>query len=311
MLMRMIEVLKVIMPVLVMLGIGMFVNKKQLITDNGIKDLKSLLMNVCIPALMFGTFYRTTFTWSAAVIIALMLVFVIVAFLCGFGARKLLKVNQEVMPYLCTTIEGGMLGYALFILLFGRENLYPFALMDLGTALVLFTFVVTSLKLRTKSRVTAREVISDVVSPVNVAMFAGIIISVSGLGRVVSSSAAGSVLDEVLSFLSTPASALILLVVGYGIELSEVRWIETLKTIFARVVIFIVFGISMFYVVRLLFPGNPLYSHAAVLAFILPPSYLLSFFTKDEQEAAYVGSVLTVYTLLTIIGFSILVWFAV
>ena len=66
--------------------------------------------------------------------------------------------EEELFPYLCTTIEGGQMGFALFILLFGQDNLYHLALLDLGNALILFPVIVTRMKLRAQGvQVSGRE----------------------------------------------------------------------------------------------------------------------------------------------------------
>ena len=67
-----------------------------------------------------------------------------------------------------------------------------------------------------------------------------------------------------------------------------------------------VFGAAVFLIVRGLFPDDILYRYAVVMAFVLPPSYMYSMFTKGKDEEAYVGAVLALYTVITIIGFIIL-----
>ena len=121
-------------------------------------------------------------------------------------------------------------------------------------------------------------------------------------------SALGSVLNDTLSFLSAPTGALILLIVGYGLDFSRVQWGETLKTVAARAVIFAVCGILLYQAVIRIFAGDVLYGAGVIMAFILPPSYVFSVFAKGQREEAYVGSVLAVYTVITIIGYAALAW---
>ena len=118
------------------------------------------------------------------------------------------------------------------------------------------------------------------------------------------------VLDETLSFLSAPVSALILLTVGYGLDFSRVKWGETFKTIGARVVIFAVFGAVLYRVFTAAFPAQPIVAYATIMAFILPPTFMYAVPIKDAEESAYVGSVLAIYTLITLIGFVGLTWMA-
>lgn len=50
------SVLQIVLPVIVMLMTGILVHRKQWVTDQGVRDIKALLSNVCIPAVMFRTF---------------------------------------------------------------------------------------------------------------------------------------------------------------------------------------------------------------------------------------------------------------
>lgn len=300
------QVLAVILPVIVMIAVGTAARRKQLISQNGVNDIKALLMNVCIPALMFRTFYSASFTSRAAVLVLLMFAVTLAAYGLGGAFRRIFHMKYEMSTYLCTSIEGGMLGYALYILLFGQENLYHFALLDLGNALVLFPILMTKLRLRDRESVSRKEIARSMAAPVNFAIAAGIIVSVSGLGEWIQSSAAGTVLDEILSFIGQPTSPLILIVVGYGLVFDEVPWRDTIRTVAARVVIYTAFGFLVYSVVRVLFPGDRMYLFGVVLAFIMPPSFAYTVSVREGGESAYTGAVLAVYTVLTIIGYCVL-----
>ena len=302
-----VQVLEIVVPVIAMIIMGMFFREKLVLSDDGIGTLKHLLVNFCIPALVFKAFYSTQFTWKSLLLVLIMFVVTAASYYIGRGLMRQGKFEEELFPYLCTTIEGGQMGFALFILLFGQDNLYHLALLDLGNALILFPVIVTRMKLRAQGvQVSRREIAHSLVTPINVAIFSGIIVSVTGLGRVILASDFGAVLNSVLSLAGAPASTLILLVVGYGLSFRRIRWLETLRTIGIRALIMAVFGTAVFLIVRGMFPDDPLYRYAVIMAFTLPPSYMYSMFTKGKDEEAYVGAVLALYTVITIIGFIIL-----
>ncbi len=302
-----IAVLVIVIPVIVMIGVGYILRKKQIVSPEGITGMKSLLMNVCIPATMFKTFYATKFSWQVIVLVVIMFCVTLLAFQFGKLFQKLFKSRQELFPYLTTTFEGGMMGYALFTLLFGSDNLYHIALLDLGNALVLFPIYCTQLRMRQDGTETSPgEVVRNMITPINIAMFSGIIISVIGLGQVISASSFGTVLNETLSFAGGPTSALILIIVGYGLDLTGIKWGETLSTIFSRVIVMGVLGVCVFFLTGVLFPDDLIYRYAAVMFFCLPATYVMSVYPKDQEEGSYVGTVLALYTVITIIGFSVL-----
>ena len=307
---KLVSVLQIVTPVVLMLLIGIFARRKSLISDTGVADMKTVLLSFCIPAVLFNTFYSTDFTWTSALLCAVMAVITVAAWLLGFAAQRLLRVDQFMMPYLCTSLEGGMMGFALFILLFGQENLYHLALLDLGHMLVLSPFLLTKLRLRSQSEISPRTILKNVATPINVSILCGLLVSVSGLGRLLRNTAFALVLNDSLTFVSGPTGAMILLIVGYRLDFSNVRWSETLKTIAARMAIFAVFGTAVFLLVGRLFPADPIYGYGAIMAFILPPTFMYSVFVKGEQEEAFVGSVLAVYTLISLVGYGALAWLA-
>lgn len=303
---RIFDVAAVVLPVIVMMGLGIFARKKQLLSGRGAEDIKKLLMNVCIPALMFQTFYAAEFTLRTVVLIVLMFGFTLAAYGVGVLLTRLLHIRYEFGAYLCTSFEGGMLGYALFILLFGQSELYHFALLDLGNALVLFPIFMTRLVSRGEPKRSGAEAIRSILTPVNVAIGLGILVSVSGLGAKLAASPAGGVLNALLSLISQPTGALILLIVGFGLAFEAVPWSETLRTCVARAAVFAAAGVFFYFLVGLLFPGDALYRYGVVLAFILPPSYAYTVALKGEKESAYAGAVLAIYTVISIIGYCIL-----
>lgn len=304
------DVLQVVLPVIVMIALGILARKKHILSQAGIEDVKSLIVNICLPAVIFNTFYATEFTGTAILLCVIMAVFTLGAWFIGSSAQRLLHVKQPLMPYLCTTIEGGMVGYALFILLFGQDNLYHLALFDLGNTIIVFPVLLTCLRMRTQGTVRVRETVRTLITPINIAIVSGLLVNACGLGPIISTSPVGAVMESVLSFVSGPTGALILLVVGFGMDFSDIRWSETLRTIAARVVIFGICGVLVYRLVCTLLPADPLYGFAVIMTFILPPSFVFSAYTQGRQEESYVGSVLAVYTLLTLIGYSLLAWIA-
>lgn len=304
------SVLQIILPVVLTLLLGALLRKKRMISEESVGDIKTVLSSICIPAIIFKTFYAAEFNAAVALLVFSMTAFTIAAWLLGFGAQRLLRVDQPMMPYLCTSIEGGMLGFALFILLFGQENLYYMALLDLGNALVLFPYFLTRIRLRVEGKAGSGGAFRALVTPINGAILLGLLVNLTGLGGRIAGTGIGSVLDATLSFLSAPVSALILLTVGYGLDFTHVKWGETFKTIAARIVIFAAFGVLLYQVFTAAFPAEPLVAYATIMAFLLPPTFLYAVPIRDAGESAYVGSVLAVYTLLTLVGFAGLAWIA-
>ncbi|MBR1408377.1 MAG: hypothetical protein IJ573_05725 [Clostridia bacterium] len=302
---RLFGVLEVVLPVVAMVLTGYAVRRLGIVSERGIGEIKELLVKICLPAVLFGTFYAMEFTWREAALCFTLSGVTLLAFALGFAAKRMLGVRKRIAPWLCTTIEGGSIGYALFILLYGKENLYHLALLDAGNALIQWTLVMSMLALSSGEKKTPAETVRSLISPINCAIAAGLLCSAAGIGKTVSASAPGRVLEAVLDFAGTPVAALILMTVGYGLSVREVEWKETAKMIAARAVIFAAAGFGVYRIAGALFPENPLYRAAALIFFILPPTYAYPVYVKDKEESAFLSGYLAAYTLLTIAAFAV------
>ena len=75
---RSIEVLQTVLPVLIMLIIGMICRSRKLISREGISALKSVVVNITLPAVLLKAFAGTSYSFMD-VIIPLMMFLVCLA----------------------------------------------------------------------------------------------------------------------------------------------------------------------------------------------------------------------------------------
>ena len=116
---RVIEVLRTVLPVAVMLFFGILCRKKRLISREGINALKSIVVNITLPAVLLHAFASTTYSLMDVVIPVVMFLLCLAAWALGKFSGRLLGLKSKFVPYLTTGFEAGMLGYALFHMLFG------------------------------------------------------------------------------------------------------------------------------------------------------------------------------------------------
>ena len=299
-------VLQTVLPVAAVVLCGLLIRRRALVTESGMSQIKAVLVNICLPAVLFRTFYAMRFTWREAAVFGLFACVTLLAFLLGFALSRLFRSSSALTPWLCTTIEGGSVGYALFFLLFGQQNLYHLALLDAGNAVIQWTLVMSALRLRCDGSAGRKETLRSLVTPINLAILAGILCGVSGLGALISASAFGGTLEAVLDYIGTPVGAMILLSVGFDLSFKQLRWGETLRSVLARVLIFTLLGCLVYPLVGRIFPDAALYRSAVLVFFILPPTYAYTVYIRDAEERAFLGGYLALYTLLTIAAFTVL-----
>lgn len=303
------NLLQVILPVIVMLLIGVICREKKLISAEGIDGLQALVMNFTLPISLFYTFYRAQI--SADTVIFPVTFFCVTAggIFLGKLLCRIVREKDAYFPFTLTGYEAGMLGYALFGILLGNDKITQFALMDIGHVLAIFTVYVAMVKSAGGSRQTAGEAIKSIFStPVLIGILLGVVFSVTGIGAWLESGSAGTLLGGVCEFAAAPTSAVILVVIGYRMKFKGIAWKKVSKVIVLRLVQQAVLAVLVFALFRALGGvfSEQLTLISAVILMILPPPFVLPLYIDGEEKKEFYSSAISVYTMLSIVGFMIL-----
>ena len=300
------QVLQTVLPVILIIFIGMLCRRMKLISREGINALKSTVVNITLPAVLVKAFAATQYTFMDVVVPLMMFAICLAAWALGRAAGRALKLPSRFVPFLTTGFEAGMLGYALFNMLYGSARTAEFARIDLGQVLFVFTLYKILLGMESKEKPTPRQLFREMAfSPIILAIFAGVLLGVTGVYQALIPSGAAAVLDACTDFISAPVSALILLAIGYDLVLRDIPWREALKATGLRLAIMAALcGVTLL-LFHLLWPQAQ-WDRAVWLMFLLPPPYVLPVFSTDENQRVYLSSVLSLSTLVTVAGFVLL-----
>ncbi len=298
------DVLQMILPVVLVLAIGMVCRKKGIVQKQGIAGLKALVVNVTLPAVLIKAFYTASYGLGIVITALSMFAVCLAAMGIGFAFKKLTRTPMSTVPFLFTGFEAGMLGYALYTLLFGADAVTDFATVDLGQVLFVFTVYLTMLSGKSRS---AKSVIKGMVSsPVIISIAVGVILGATGLADAIGASAAGDIVIHVLDFIAAPTAAVILFVVGYELEFKKAKMGLALSVVFSRLVMMAALGALVLLGLSALLPVSETLKWAVVLMFLLPPPFVLPIFGKNENEGAFVSASLSLSTLLSLAAFAVI-----
>ena len=297
------EVLRIVLPVVIMLFIGVLCRRTRLIDRSGIGALKTVAVQIGLPAVLLHTFAAAEYSLATLAVPLIMFGVCVLAWFLGKRLGPALGLKNRFVPFLTTGFEAGMLGYALFTLLYGTGDLADFARIDLGQVLFVFTLYKVLLGTEGSEKPGAKRLLKEMaLSPVIVAILAGVLLGVTGAYRALIPSGWADVLDACTDFVSAPVSALILIAVGYDLVLGDIPWREALKAAGLRLAIMAVLGAAVWALFRLLWPQAQ-WDRAVWLMFLLPPPYVLPVFSTDGEQRVYLSSVLSLSTLVTLAGF--------
>lgn len=300
------EILQTILPVVIVLAIGVILRRRHLLDRSGINALKSIVVNITLPAVLLSAFASTSYSPKDIIIPICMFAICLAAWALGKTAKRILHLNSRFVPFLTTGFEAGMLGYALFTMLYGSSRTAEFAIIDLGQVLFVFTVYKILLDRDSKEKTDGRKLLKEMLlSPIIIAIIIGVLIGATGLYHVLEPSGVSRIFDACTDFVSAPTSMIILLTIGYDLVFADIPWKDTLRAVAVRLVIMIVLGAAFIGVLKLLWPETDL-TAAVIVMFLLPPPFVLPVFADDADQRTYVSSVLSICTLVSILGFALL-----
>lgn len=293
-------VLEIVLPVFIALCLGMICRTKRILTAEGIAALKKLVVNITLPAVSFGTFARADYSAGGVLIPVWTFIACCIALALGYVARRLLKMEHSLSPYLCTAFEGGMLGFSLYPLIYG--DLSPFAIVVLGNTFFIFTVYKVLLSGAKGKKALLKETFT---SPSLWALILGLLIGSTGLYHRMEDIGVQGLFDGIQGFIAAPTSFIVLLTVGYDLKPVDICWRETFKLVCSRLAIMGALLGATLLVNRFLL-GGVIETQAAVMLYILPAPFVLPAFSKEPAEAGFLSSTLSIQTIITIAGFAVM-----
>ena len=294
--------LQKVLPVFLVLVLGVMCRKRALLTREGINALKRVAVDIALPAVMFSAFATAEYSLKSVCVPLTMFAVCCGALFLGFVLCRRLKIDGRLSPYIAAGFEAGMLGYALFAILFPGEKASAFAMVDLGQ--VLFVFTVYKIMLAGKSN--AGEALREALSAPTVwAIALGLLFGATGLYDALKPSGISRVLDALTDFVSAPTSVLILLAIGYDLDPAGIEWRKTGKLMVLRLGVSAVLLCVVLLVDRFVL-GHMMHIGALLLMFVLPPPYVLPVFADVEDERADVSSALSALTFVSIVLFALM-----
>lgn len=298
---KVIAVIQTALPVFLALGLGMLCRSRNFLSREGVDALKKVVINLTLPFVLLNAFATAEYSVSALILPALMFGICCLALGLGFLAVRIFKIKGKLTAFLASGFEAGMLGYALFVLLFPNVSVSKFALPDIGQTLFVFTLYKILLSGKRDFKAIGKDMAT---TPILWAVAAGVLIGATGLyGKLVDWGVSG-VLNACTDFLSAPTGMIILLTVGYDLVLREIPWKKTAGVIAMRLGIMVIcLGVAVG--LNRLVLGGVLFEGAMVLMLILPPPYVIPVFADEPAERVQISSALSALTLVTIVLFAV------
>lgn len=297
------SILQMVLPVLAAIGLGALCRHKKLFGEEGLAGLKTIVGKITLPAVLFYAYFTAEYSGKIALTFVTVFIACVLGLAAGFFLRRFMKPFEKFLPFLLTEFEAGMLGYALFNLLYPGQT-HIFAMIDIGQTFCTFTVFLAVLKAVNGEKVSLKELGRNMITNVVlVCMILGAGLGVLGVGRLAMASAAGPVITELMQFLAAPTSMLILIIVGYELSLNKTLLSPVLKTAGLRLAVMLPLLALTALTVFAFIPFDKQLFAAMLLAFTLPAPFVLPLYADDAGHRAYISTSLSVQALVSVVLF--------
>lgn len=296
------QVFQMVMPIVVMLGLGTVCRRKNVFDMKGLAGLKAVVGDICLPVVLFNAFFTASYSPAVALIFVLVYAGYALALGLGFGLRGLAAPHGKFFPFLLASAEGGMLGYALYGVLMGEQS--GFAAVDLGQTVFAYTAFLAFLSLTDGRKPTAAGLLKNMATnKCCIGMALGILLGVLGVGQWVLSSPAAGVVTGVISMITAPTSALVLLVVGYELDLDKSLLRPVAVTVVCRLAVMGGLLAAVSFILFHIVPYDKGLQIALMILYALPAPFIIPLMADVGADGKYVSTALSVHTLCTILLF--------
>lgn len=297
------SITRMVVPVLLMFLLGWFCHYRRIISAEGLKGIKDLVSGVLLPVVLFNAFFTAEYSEKIALTFGTVYVACALGLAAGFLLRRCAGKHGRFMPFLLTNFEGGMMGYALYGLLYpGRTHI--FAMADIGQTLNAFTVFLITMQAVNSGKVHPGALAKNAVkNPALIGSLLGVILGATGIGKAVLASPAGGVVSDTISFIAAPVSGLILVIVGYELNFRKNLMKPVLVTAVLRIAVAaILLGLSSLLIFSIIPFDKQLFT-ALMLAWSLPAPFIIPLFADMGEDAEYISTTLSMETILSILLF--------
>ena len=305
------EILSKVLPVLVMIALGRLCETKRIINDEQHAGLKAIVGDILLPVVLFQAFFTADYGKRMLLVFVLVFVGYGAALAAGYALRRFVKPYDRFMPLLMTSAEGGMLGYALYALLCGADQTKTYAMVDIGQTVFAYTVFLTALKAAGGEKMTPKFIMKNIVTNKGcIGMLSGIVLGALGVYRAIDGTAAGEIVSSLLSFITAPTSALILIIMGYQLHVSKQLLRPVLTTMGLRLGVLAVVCAVVSGILFAVIPFDKGLLLALMLQYTLPAPFIIPLYADLGDDAEYVSTTLSLGTVLAVLLFFLLTAFS-
>ena len=300
---KLLHVAMIVLPILFCAFLGILARRKDLITPVQIEGLSQFVIRFALPCVLFNSCLTAQISGESLGSMAIAIAFSFTGAVIGFRIRKK-QLPYSNLPMLACSMETGMLGIPLVILLFGTAQAYRMGVLDLAQSFICIP-VISILSADAGNSPSPAVLLKKVMaSPLMICSLAGLALNLLGVRAWLEGVGVMALITECTSFVSDPISALMLFCVGFNFSFTKEDRAAIFKVCGGHIALHLAFA-GAAQLLLCLFPSvDPMTRWVMLLYFTLPGSYLSPALGKTEADQKVISSACSLLTLFCLVVFS-------
>lgn len=300
---KFLHVAMIIIPILFCASMGVMAKAKNLMTAAQIEGLPQFVVRFALPCVLFNSCLTAQISVESLGSMGIAFAGSLIGALLAFHVRKK-QLPYSNLPLLGCSMETGMLGIPLTILLFGSAQAYRMGVLDLAQSFVCIP-VISILSASTGSNPNFGKLLKKVLtSPLMLCSLLGLVLNLVGIRAFLDNIGVLALISECAGFIGSPVSALMLFCVGYNFSFTRADRGAIFKVCGAHMALHLFFAGAAQLLLCLLPSVDPATRWVMLLYFTLPGSYLTPALGKTENEQKIISSACSLLTLFCLLVFS-------
>lgn len=308
--------LTTLFPVFFMVILGLFARIKGFVTVEQKNGANNIVFNILFPILIFNVLFTSKIEASALyivlyVLIAFCLTMVIGKFLGKLTGEKFSHISH----YMLTTCEGGNVALPLYTSIVGVAYASNTVIFDLAGTLVAFVIVPILVAKNSVGEISSRDLTKKILSnSFVIAVIMALCLNFLGVYTMLSESHFIDIYTNTISMATAPIVGMILFIIGYDLKIDMDTIAAILKLLVLRIALYILIIIGFF----VFFPqlmAEKTYLIAVLIYFMCPTGFALpmqiSPLYKKEEDSSFTSAFISLYMIITLIVYTIIVIFIV
>lgn len=298
------------LPIVLLFAVGIYFKRTGFVSSDGMDGLKKIVVNISLPSVLFNTFRGMEFETSYFYLIALIMVVLALMMLFGKLMNLIPFLNNKFNPYISTGYAYGLVGISLFSIMYGEENMAIFSVIALAHELFVWLPYMCILNMTLyNQKVTFKEIIKLLTSPIMFGIFSGIFLNATNLNNTLADNSIFKGFIDTVNYFASISTPVILISIGYSINFSTKQLKPTLKLMLVKFLAVIFVGVPFkFLVVDNVLPPSELLDLSFMCFLILPPVVSSPIFIEKAatvEEHEIFSSAVAIYTIVSIVVFVI------